>query len=251
MSHIELTDVTLHYPIYNFQARSLRNVVVAASTGGRVKSDARNYAVVEALRNITLSIEEGSRVALIGRNGAGKSTLLRVMAGLYHPTAGTVRSDGRISTLFDLGLGMDPEATGYENIYLAGYARGMSRVEIEEIVEDVCAMSGLGEYVYLPTRIYSSGMSARLAFAISTAVIPEILLIDEVFGAGDATFVQVAQERMERMLSSSRIVVFASHATSLVQQICNKGVLLDRGEVMYYGPIDDALAAYGKLIASA
>jgi ABC-2 type transport system ATP-binding protein len=195
-------------------------------------------------------LRQGNRVALIGRNGSGKSSLLRVMAGIYHPTGGSVRISGKIATLFDLGLGMDPEATGYENIYFVGYARGMDKSEIDCVVDDICEMSGLGEYIWLPTRIYSSGMSARLAFSISTAIIPEILLIDEVFGAGDAAFVKTAEERMNSLLTASRIVVFASHSPELAKRFCNKGLLLDQGEIRFFGEIDEAESAYRALISA-
>ncbi|WP_341913737.1 ABC transporter ATP-binding protein [Ferrovibrio terrae] len=248
MAHIEVNHATLHLPVYNFQARSLRNFALSIGSGGKLKHEARSYAVVEAISDLSLTVSDGDRVALIGRNGAGKSTLLRLLAGLYHPTSGSVTRDGKVSTLFDVSLGMDSDATGFENIYLGCYSRGLSKPQIDGLIDSICDFAELGEYIWLPMRIYSAGMSARLAFAIATALAPEILLIDEVFGAGDAGFVKKAQQRMQDLLSQSRVVVFASHSDELVRSICNKGLVLDRGEKQFFGPVEEALQAYHQLV---
>lgn len=251
MAFIRVDGVTLHLPIYNFQSRSLRNVLLSVGTGGNIRREAHNYAVVVALDNLSVTIGDGDRLALIGHNGAGKSTLLRLMAGLYHPTNGRVEREGRVSTLFDMGLGMDSDATGYENIYLSGYSRGFTKEEIDELVDPIADFAELGEYINLPMRIYSSGMQARLIFSIATTIEPDILLIDEVFGAGDANFVNKAQQRMQSLLTRSRIVVFASHSAALVQQICNLGLVMDRGHGVFFGPVGEALNRYAALRSAA
>ena len=177
-------------------------------------------------------------------NGAGKSTLLRVLAKVYTPAIGQVKIKGRISSLLDLGLGIDGESTGYENIVLSGLLRGMSKKNIEANKKSIAEFSELGEYLAMPVRTYSHGMQLRLAFSIATSFSPEILLLDEVMGVGDASFMEKSKQRMTQLVDESDIVVFSSHSTDLVRKFCKKALWLDKGHVKAFGLVDDVLKAY-------
>ena len=197
MAHIELDDIGIEFPIYHGSTRSLKNRLIGRmSLGGRIGEDSDNRLCVKALDGVTLSFGHGDRVALLGANGAGKSTLLRVLAGVYEPIRGRMLTEGRVSSMFDLLLGLDPESTGYENILLRGLFLGMTRAEIRARREDIAAFTELGNYLAMPLRTYSSGMILRLAFAVSTHMNAEILLMDEWIGAGDAAFTEKAQRRL-------------------------------------------------------
>ena len=246
-AYLALDNVSLNYPVYNFESRSIRNLVMAVGSGGKLRQTSRKFAVVEALRDISVRIEHGDRLALVGLNGSGKSTLLKVMAGLITPSSGTVERRGKVITMFDLGLGMDEDATGYENIFLGGYYRGLSKKEITRYADEIAEFSELGEYLAMPIRIYSMGMRMRLAFSIGTVIVPDILLIDEVMGAGDASFTKKAQARIDQLLSDSKIVVFASHSDGLLSSICNKGLLLHKGQVLAQGELGKVLEEYHRL----
>ena len=201
---------------------------------------------MRALQDITLDIRSGDRVALLGHNGAGKTTLLRALTGIYSPTTGTVNVNGRRIPLLAIGLGLDDEASGYENILLRGLLIGLSRSEIERSVDDIAAFSGLGDFLDLPMRTYSSGMIMRLMFSIATSAEAEILLMDEWFGTGDQEFVVKANERVRRLIDRARILIFASHNLGLVEKLCNRGVVLEGGRVIFDGPIKEAIALYSK-----
>lgn len=243
-AHIQLRDVTVEFPIYGGSSRSLKKTLVHYGSGGRISQDASDRICVQALRDVDLDFEHGDRVALVGPNGAGKTTLLRVLAGIYEPTVGTVRQEGRIVPLFDASLGMDIEATGYENITLRGLLLGLDAQQIRDRTEEIAEFTELGEYLAMPARTYSSGMQLRLAFAISTCIDPEILLMDEWIGVGDARFLQKAEQRMNNVVDRSSIVVMASHAEDLVLRLCTKAVYLEGGHVRAFGPVDEVLTAY-------
>jgi ABC-2 type transport system ATP-binding protein len=200
--------------------------------------------VLHALRGISLSLKHGDRIAVIGANGAGKSTLLRVLAGIYVPVHGTVTIEGRVGSLLTTGLGMRDDVSGYENIEFCLLLQGMPASEIPRRRDEIAAFTELGEYLDLHVGAYSSGMRVRLAFAISTALDPDILVIDEVFGAGDASFVKKAQTRMLELIERSSILVFASHAPNLAVQFCERAVWLDRGEIRQDGPIGKVYEDY-------
>lgn len=208
----------------------------AARDSGRV--------VVEALQGITLAVREGDRLALLGHNGAGKSTLLRVMAGIYRPTWGTVHHAGRRVPLFDIHSGFDEEATGYENILMRGLLMGFSRIEMERKADDIARFSGLGKFINLPVRTYSSGMLLRLLFSISTSSEADILLMDEWIATGDQAFVDQANQRLHQMIDRSKILVFASHNPELLRKICNRAVLLEGGRVVLDGTLDAVIEQY-------
>jgi ABC-type polysaccharide/polyol phosphate transport system ATPase subunit len=245
MATIELRNVGIQFPIYGSSARSFRHVLFARHTGGAAQA-VGGRVVVTALEDITFDIEDGDRVGLVGHNGAGKSTLLRVLAKVYEPTSGTVTVNGRISSLFNPALGMDPDDSAIENIRSVGMFLGMTSWEIDSKIDDIAEFSELGDFLNLPVRTYSSGMQVRLSFAIATAIEPEILLLDEGFGMGDARFAERAQVRMQNLLSRTRAMVLATHSDGLLRQMCNKAVLLDGGKMVAMGPVDEILDMYAR-----
>ncbi len=214
--------------------------MIAATTGGRIGQD-EGHVVIQALENVSLEIGHGDRVALLGHNGAGKTTLLRVLAGIYEPLAGGVTVEGRVTPMFDIHLGIDPESTGYENIILRGLYLGLSRAESLAKTDSVAEFTELGEFLKFPVRTYSAGMQARLAFAMATCVEPEILLLDEGIGAGDAAFVEKASKRLDGFIESAGILVLASHAPHLVRRLCNKAVVMEHGRVIWTGDVEQGL----------
>jgi len=228
---LKFDNVTVQYPIYNSRSQSLRNQLVRISTGGRIESDASHIQIVTALRDVSFTLNEGDAVALIGHNGAGKSTLLRTMAGVYAPVAGTVERQGRVATVLDLGMGMDPELSGYENIVRMSMLMGIPKREIKTHLEEIESFTQLGGFLELPVRTYSSGMATRLMFAVATSTRPDVLLVDEIFGTGDAEFQVKAKERMTALIKSVGIFVFASHNNSLVRRYCNRFFFLEHGKI--------------------
>ena len=244
MAAITCENVSVDYPLYGAGSRSLKKTLMRMGSGGRISRDAGDRVCVQALRDVSLHIDHGERVGIIGSNGAGKTTLLRVLAGIYEPTRGVVRHEGRISPLFDTTLGMDTEATGYENIVLGGLFLGLSPREIRGRTDEIAEFTELGDYLSVPVRTYSTGMMLRLAFAVSTCIDPEILLMDEWIGVGDAHFLEKAERRMERLVDHSRILVIASHSDALIKRLCNKVVLLDHGEVKAIGLVAEILEKY-------
>jgi lipopolysaccharide transport system ATP-binding protein len=245
MARIGLEDVALDFPVYHASTRSLKNRLMGQmSLGGRLGEDASHRVYVKALDGISLAFDDGDRVALLGANGAGKSTLLRVLAGVYEPMRGRVQIEGRIASLFDIAHGLDPESTGYENILLRGLLLGMSRTEIRARREAISTFTELGDYLAMPLRTYSSGMMLRLAFAVSTHVDAEILLMDEWIGAGDAAFTAKAERRLLELVHGASILVLASHSEEIVRRTCNKAVLLSHGVVAQIGSVDEVLQTY-------
>jgi ABC-2 type transport system ATP-binding protein len=244
MASISLRDVSVQFPIYQGGSRSLKRALLRAGAGGRIARDDGNRIQVQALRNISLDIGHGDRIGLIGGNGAGKTTLLRILAGVYEPVSGDVQINGRVSPMFDVGLGLNPDATGYENIILRGLYMGMKPAEIAQHTEEVIAFTELGDYLSMPVRTYSAGMTLRLAFAVATCAQPEILLMDEWIVAGDSHFIHKAHSRLERFVNNSSVLVLASHTEPLLRQWCNKLILLEKGIVVKVGSPDEVLEAY-------
>jgi ABC-type polysaccharide/polyol phosphate transport system ATPase subunit len=245
-AELVLEDVGVQFPIYSGGSQSLKKRLLFHGSGGRLGRDVRHRLVVEALRGISLSLQAGDRVALIGANGAGKSTLLRVMAGIYEPILGTVTCRGRVSPLLEIGLGVDNELSGYDNIRIRGLILGLSTREIEEKMADIAEFTELGDYLDIPVRTYSSGMLTRLTFAISTCFTPEILLLDEWIMAGDAAFLAKARRRLEAFIEKTSIVVLASHNSEVCRRWCTTGVWLERGEVAAQGDVLGILDAYAS-----
>jgi ABC-2 type transport system ATP-binding protein/lipopolysaccharide transport system ATP-binding protein len=248
MAEIRLENVSVAFPIYDASSRSLKKRLVGAATGGRIQSEA-GPSVVQALDGVTLHFQHGDRVGLVGHNGAGKTTLLRVLAGIYEPCEGMVRVDGNVAPLFDISLGMDAESTGYENILLRGLFLGMPRAEIEARMGEIAEFTELGNFLDLPIRTYSAGMHMRLAFAVSTSINPDILLLDEGIGAGDAAFLEKANRRLLEFTSKAAIIVLASHSEQLISKMCRNSVLMEHGRVIEVGPTDKILAHYRERVA--
>ena len=237
MASVVLQNVRVDFPIYGAQ-RSLRTAIFQRATGGLIHREGKHQerVVVRALNDVSLHLEEGDRLGLIGHNGSGKSTLLKVLAGIYEPIAGKLLVDGRVTPLFDMMPGLDVEDTGYENIFTAGMLLGISRDQLERKIPEIEEFCELGEYLTLPVRTYSAGMTMRLGFAIVTALDPGILLMDEGFGTGDLRFAERAAERMNDFLGRSRIIVLASHSDSMIKSMCNKAALMQEGRIISIGP---------------
>jgi ABC-type polysaccharide/polyol phosphate transport system ATPase subunit len=246
MARVILKNVRVDFPIYGAQQRSLRTSIVQRATGGLIHREGhhKERVIVRALSDVSLRLEEGDRLGLIGHNGSGKSTLLKVIAGIYDPIAGTRTVEGRVTPLFDMMPGLDPEDNGYENILTAGMLLGMSRELVESKIPEIEGFCELGEYLSLPLRTYSAGMIMRLGFALATALEPGVLLMDEGFGTGDLRFTERATERMEEFMGRSPIVVLASHSKSMIKSICNKAALMQEGRVVSVGPVDEIYERY-------
>lgn len=244
MAQIDLRSVFVEFPIFNFNSRSLKKQFLRLATGGTIVKDANEHAMVKALNGITVSFRHGERIGLIGHNGSGKSTLLRLLAKVYEPSRGDIKIEGHISPMLDFFAGIEAEFTGYDNIYTRGLILGLTRKQIEKQMEEIAKFTGLGDYLAMPVRTYSSGMKIRLSFAISTSINPEILLLDEVLGAGDTDFINKARERMSSLVNQSSIVVMASHSNELIKEFCNKALLMENGQIKYFGAVDEALEMY-------
>jgi len=237
MARMKLEGVGVAYPVYNAASQSLRNQLVNISTGGRVSRARGHVATVQALDGIDLDLRDGDRIGLVGHNGSGKTTLLRTLAGIFRPTRGRIVVEGRISTVFGLGAGMDLELTGYENITRMAMLLGASRRQAEDSVPGIEEFTELGQFLAMPVRTYSAGMTTRLLFAVATAVHPEILLVDEVLGAGDAAFQEKAQQRMSQFVAKASIFVLASHSPDLMRQFCTRMITLEHGRIVRDEPI--------------
>ncbi len=244
MNSIRLQNVSVSFPIYGTSTRSLRNRIMASATGGRIGSDRNDRACVQALSDINIDIAMGERVALIGHNGAGKTTLLRVLSGIYPPQTGSIRVEGKIAPLFDIGFGMDPDGTGYDNIRLRSLYLGLSREEVERRMEDIVAFTELGPFLDMPIRTYSAGMQTRLSFAVSTSIKPEVLLLDEGIGAGDAAFMEKANQRIQSFIGQAGILVLASHSKSILAPYCTRAIRLEHGRIVDDGPFEEVMTRY-------
>ncbi|TCT22183.1 ABC transporter ATP-binding protein [Thiobaca trueperi] len=249
MASITLENVSVSFPVYSASTRSLKNRLIQSATGGQIRADAtsQRISVVQALQDINLSLQSGDRIGLVGHNGAGKTTLLRVLGGIYEPNSGRVAVKGSTVPLFDISLGMDQESTGYENIILRGLFLGLTRQQIKARMDEIADFTELGDFLSLPIRTYSAGMQMRLAFAVSTSVVPDILLLDEGIGAGDAAFLNKARERLQRFTERVSIIVLSSHSDELISNMCSKAVLMEHGRILCYGPTDEVLERYRVL----
>jgi ABC-type polysaccharide/polyol phosphate transport system ATPase subunit len=229
MTHVILNDVCLEYPVYNGSSRSVRQLLFR-QVGGEIAY--HNQAVtVRALDRISFSLHEGDRLGIVGHNGAGKTTLLRIIAGAYWPTHGSIDVDGTRSALTDISMGLDPELTGYNNVINKLVLMGMTFKEAQNHSKAVEEFSELGSYLALPMRTYSTGMYLRLAFAIATSIAPDILILDEMIGAGDARFIEKAKKRTDEFLDQTKIMVISSHDMDLIRRYCNKILWLENGAI--------------------
>jgi ABC-2 type transport system ATP-binding protein/lipopolysaccharide transport system ATP-binding protein len=243
LASIKLENLSIDIPIYDVAAASVRTAVLRKAIGGRF-AEAGSHVTVSALRDLSFAARDGDRIALVGNNGSGKSTLLRVLSDVYPPTRGKAEVIGRVSPLFDATLGMNMDATGWENVHLSGRIWGLTAAEIAASKPDIAEFTELGTYLDVPVRTYSNGMMLRLAFAIATARVPEIFLIDEVIGVGDVKFFNKAFTRLRQVVERASILFVASHADAILKQLCDKAIWLDSGALMAFGPIDEVLEAY-------
>jgi len=244
MVYLRARNIAVDFPLYQGSSRSLKKALLATSTHGNFARDALDRVTVRALDDLTFNFESGDRIGLIGANGAGKTTLLRVLSGIYEPSRGRMMAAGHISSLLDVAVGLNPEATGRENVVLRGMYMGIHPRDMRNHIDDVVEFTELGNYLDMPVRTYSAGMNVRLAFAISTCVLPEILLMDEWLSAGDARFLHKAQARAAAFVKKSSILVLASHSMELLREWCNRGLYLVQGRIAAEGAIDDVIAAY-------
>lgn len=203
---------------------------------------------VHALKNVSFTVEEGTSLGIIGANGAGKSTLIRTIGGILPPTSGRIEVHGRISALLALGVGFNPNLSGRENVILGGLANGLTRRQVLERADEITEFAGLGDFMELPIRTYSSGMKSKLAFAVSVHMDPDILMIDEALSAGDAAFRKKAAAKMQELMQSARAMFLVSHALGSVKELCNRAIWLDKGRLMMEGSPDEVIAAYTRFL---
>jgi lipopolysaccharide transport system ATP-binding protein len=243
---IKVTDLTLRFPVYGADSKSLKKYLAQVAVGGRLGSSHAGSTEVTALSKINFQLKAGDRLGLIGHNGSGKTTLLRTLSGAYEPDEGELEIFGRIAALLDLSLGLDPSATGLDNIRLRGRIAGLSAKEIDGRLEEIAAFTGLGPFLAMPMKTYSAGMQARLAFAVSTSVEADVLLMDEWISVGDSDFQKIAHQRLLNLVERAGILVLASHDLELLKLYCNKVMRLEGGVASEIVPI----RKLGELLAA-
>ena len=243
-------DLDINFPLYRGGSRSLKKFLVSKSSGGRFARDGADILTVKALSNINLELKRGDRLGVVGPNGAGKTTLLKVLAGIYAPSRGELISEGRITALLTTTMGINPDATGRENIILRGIFMDVRPKVMERYIDDVAEFSGLGDFLDLPVKTYSSGMLVRLCLAASTCFAPEIVLMDEWLSAGDAAFLVKAQKRLSSYVDNSSILVLASHSLPIIREWCNRGIYLCEGKIVFEGTVDEAIECYEADLAA-
>lgn len=242
MVKVSLQNIGVQFEVRRHGRISLKEYVLK----GMFRRKKNPVLTVNALRDVSFEARQGDRLGIIGHNGAGKSTLLKLIAGVYPPTEGTREVSGRTSSLFDVTLGFELDASGWENIKYRGYLLGETPQSIEPKMREIAEFSELGEYLDMPLRYYSTGMIVRLGFSIATAIQPEILIVDEVLGAGDKAFLAKARQRMDEMFQTASIVVLASHDLNAMEELCNRVIWMDQGSVRQMGEPKDVIAAYSE-----
>src|SRR5438105_6690744 len=247
MARIELHGVGLTFRVRKNTRLTLKEFLI-----GKMFLKANNPVMeVKALQDVTMTVSQGDRIGVIGHNGAGKSTLLRVLAGIYQPTAGQMTIEGRVSSLFDIALGFESDANGWENINYRSYLQGETPRSVRAKRDAIAEFSELGDFLNMPVRYYSAGMVVRLAFSIATAIDPEILLVDEVLSVGDLAFQHKARQRMGEMMAKAHLMVLVSHDLSSLEPMCNRVVWMDHGRVVQVGPTPEVIAAYTASVQAA
>lgn len=244
MAYIKLENVNVEIPVFNSQGRSLKKTVMGIATGGKIGLTESGKTIVNCLSDINFEIKNNERVGLLGHNGAGKSTLLRVLGGVYVPTSGRAFIHGAVGSLIDISLGIDAEATGLENIFLRGALLGISKSEIAQQLEKIIEFSELGDFIHMPVRTYSTGMHMRLAFAVSTMINPEILLMDEWLSVGDRGFQEKAEKKLTDLVNRTKILVLATHSRALVEKCCNRAIWLEHGNLVMDGDAEEVCEKY-------
>lgn len=239
---IKFENVGLTYDLYLDKTNNLKEYLINKLI--KRKPVTKSLEKVEALKNINLEFHQGERVGLIGRNGAGKSTMLKVISGIYKPTSGKLTVKGNIQPLIEVGAGFDPEFTGRENIYLNGYMLGFNKEQIKQKEAEIVQFAELGEFIDVPVKYYSSGMSVRLAFTIATSIEPEILAFDEMLAAGDIEFIQKAKIRMDNLINKAKMLILVSHDLEMVRSLCKRVLVINHGVVAFDGPPEEAINYY-------
>ena len=243
MVSIDTYNACVDFPIFDAKSRSLKKAMLSTAGGSIGKND-QNVVMVEALKDINLHLREGDRVGLVGHNGAGKTTLLRLLSGIYEPTRGAADVRGRVAPVFDLGVGMDPEVSGYDNIIIRGLFLGQTIKQMKAKMDEIAEFSELGDYLSMPLRTYSTGMRVRLALGVVTSIEPEILLLDEGIGAVDAAFMAKARVRLQDLVKRSGILVFASHSNDFLAQLCDTALWIDHGQIRSVGEVSEVVGQY-------
>jgi lipopolysaccharide transport system ATP-binding protein len=244
MAQIQFTNVNLEYPVRENQSLTLKEFILR----GLFLKQKKRVQTIKALNDLTFDIREGERVGIIGLNGAGKSTLLKTIGGIYPIQSGQRHVQGSICSLFDINMGFEPDATGWQNIYYRSYLQGETPVSVKAKLQEIGDFTELGHFLDLPIRCYSAGMAMRLAFAIATSRCPEILLIDEVLSTGDLVFQKKAHERMSHFLHKARIVVVVSHHLEFLQELCTRVIWLHHGKVHAFGPAREMIQAFKQQV---
>jgi ABC-type polysaccharide/polyol phosphate transport system ATPase subunit len=240
MAHIVFDKVGICFEVRRLGRTTLKDYVVRGLFRGRVNPKR----TVQALSDVSFEVRDGDRLGVIGHNGAGKSTLLRAIAGVYRPTSGSAHISGRIYSLFDVTTGFEADATGWENIAYRSYLQGETPRTVAPRLQAIAEFSELGEHLDMPVRYYSTGMIVRLGFAIATSFDPEVLIVDEILGAGDRDFQKKARQRMEAMIRQARLVVLSSHDLAALAGLCDRIVWIDHGRVRMIGPAAEVIAEY-------
>lgn len=246
MASISLKNVSVDIPIFNSQNRSLKKTMIGIATGGKIGLSKSGKTIVRCLDDVSFDVEEGERIGLIGHNGAGKSSLLRVLGRVYTPTTGEAYIEGSIGSLIDISLGIDQEATGIENIFLRSALLGIPKHRVVQELDNIVEFSELGDFIHLPVRTFSTGMHMRLAFAVSTMIQPDILLMDEWLSVGDQNFQKKAEKRLNSLIERSKVLIIASHSRSLIEKCCTRVIWLEHGKLFREGKPEILCEEYFK-----
>ena len=241
-SVIKVNDVSMMFNLSSEKIDSIKEYFIKA-----VRREL-HFQEFWALRDISFTLEKGDSLGIVGLNGSGKSTLLKIVSGILKPTKGTVETCGSIPPLIELGAGFDMNYTGKENVYLYGATMGYSRKYIEERYDEIVEFAELKDFMHVPVKNYSSGMRARLGFAIATAVDPQVLILDEVLSVGDARFRAKSEKRVMSMFENNVTVLFVSHSTEQVRRLCNKAIILDHGKMIASGTSDEVCDIYDRMV---
>lgn len=245
MSKIVAQNLCLNYRTYVGNSRSLKHSFLNIATGGKLSKSA-GYMVINALSNVNFEIGKGDRLGLIGHNGSGKSSLLKVLAQVYEPSSGLLEITGSVSSLLSIAVGMQSNATGYENIRLRCLMHNYDKVKTKKVIAELEEFTELGDFLSMPIKTYSTGMNLRLAFGLATTIEPDILLFDEVVGTGDMQFVEKAHERISKIIETSNVLVLASHSNELIRKFCNKILWLEHGAIKMFDTTETVLEIYEK-----
>jgi lipopolysaccharide transport system ATP-binding protein len=244
MASISLKNATVEFPVIGPNHQSLRKTIISSALGGIVKHESARRRFIRAINGVSLDAQSGSRIGLLGDNGSGKSTLLRVLSGVYRPTSGEASISGSVATLIDLSLGINPEETGIQNIYLRARMLGIDKKQVSKSLEEIVQFSELGDFIHMPVRTYSAGMQLRLAMSVSTILVPQILIMDEWLAVGDQSFKKKAEIRLNSLVGECEILVIASHSRELLERVCTRGIVLAQGQIVFDGPMLKATEKY-------